>query len=320
VAYIVLGSLNLWRGRLSEAENWLQRAGRALPGDVEVAPASGLMLHGTRALLALVRGLPEEAFAAFRAEQRHDALLAGHSPPSFVHAQMLFAQILMGDTESVERELASLDDVARDTLHMRVVFAALCLAQDQPEAATAALAPVFDRPSGRDVDESTPPVIHLRWAIQALLLGAIALDARRDAGGVSRALERALDLAEPDGLILPFLFYPAPQLLERHARLQTAHASLISEILDVLAGTAPAARPGQAQQLPEPLSDTELRVLRYLPTNLPAPEIASELVVSVNTIRTHTRHLYNKLDVHTRAQAVQRARELGLLAPTPRSR
>lgn len=134
------------------------------------------------------------------------------------------------------------------------------------------------------------------------------------------ALERALDLAEPDGLILPFLFVPARDLLERHARLRTAHASLISEILDVLAHKARTARPGQAPQLLEPLSDTELRVLRYLPTNLPAPEIASELVVSVNTIRTHTRHLYNKLGVHTRAQAVQRARELSLLAPTPRAR
>ena len=72
--------------------------------------------------------------------------------------------------------------------------------------------------------------------------------------------------------------------------------------------------------LPEPLSDAELRVLRYLPTNLPAAEIASELVVSVNTIRTHTRHMYAKLGVHTRAQAVARARKLGLLAPTPRSR
>ncbi|MGB8881555.1 MAG: LuxR C-terminal-related transcriptional regulator, partial [Solirubrobacteraceae bacterium] len=157
-------------------------------------------------------------------------------------------------------------------------------------------------------------------AIQALLLRAIALDRVRDAGGVSHALERALDLAEPDGLILPFLFFPARELLERHARLRTAHASLISEILDVLAGKAQTARPGQAPQLLEPLSDTELRVLRYLPTNLPAPEIASELVVSVNTIRTHTRHLYNKLGVHTRAQAVEQARELGLLAPTPRGR
>jgi LuxR family maltose regulon positive regulatory protein len=61
-------------------------------------------------------------------------------------------------------------------------------------------------------------------------------------------------------------------------------------------------------------------VLRYLPTNLPVPEIASELFVSANTIRTHTRHIYAKLGVHTRAQAVEQARELGLLAPTSRRR
>jgi LuxR family maltose regulon positive regulatory protein len=317
VAYVVLGSLNLWRGRLAEAEHWLQRAIRALPGEVEVAPAAGLMLHGTRALLALVRGSREEAFAAFRAEQRHDALLAGHSMPSFIDAQMLFAQVLLGDTDPVARALVSLDDGVRDTLHMRVVLAALSLAQDQPEAAMAALAALLEDPSGPAVQDPSPPVIYLRWAIQALLLGAIALDARRDAGGVSRTLERALDLAEPDGLILPFLLSPAPKLLERHARLDTAHGSLISEILDVLAGKAPTAAPGQAQQLPEPLSKTELRVLRYLPTNLPAPEIASELIVSVNTIRTHTRHIYAKLGVHTRAQAVDEARELGLMAPSP---
>ncbi len=127
-----------------------------------------------------------------------------------------------------------------------------------------------------------------------------------------------MDLAEPDGLILPFLLFPAPELLERHARLRTAHASLISEILVVLAGKAPAAQRGPAHQLPAPLSETELRVLRYLPTNLPVPEIASELFVSVNTIRTHTRHMYAKLGVHSRREAVERARALGLLAPPSR--
>jgi LuxR family maltose regulon positive regulatory protein len=59
-------------------------------------------------------------------------------------------------------------------------------------------------------------------------------------------------------------------------------------------------------------------VLRYLPTNLSAPEIADELYVSLNTIRTHMRHLYAKLGVHTRANAVERARALGLLAPSSR--
>jgi LuxR family maltose regulon positive regulatory protein len=59
-----------------------------------------------------------------------------------------------------------------------------------------------------------------------------------------------------------------------------------------------------------------LRVLRYLPTDFPAQEIAGEPFVSVNTVRTHMRHLYTKLDVHTRAEAVERARTLGLLAPS----
>ena len=320
VAYVVMGSLNLWRGRLAEAEQWLQHASRALPGDVEVAPASGLMLHGTLTLLALVSGGREEAFAALRTEQRHDALLAAHSPPAFVHTQMLVVQVLMGDTEPAERVLASLDHASRETLHMSVLQAAVCLAQGQPEAAAAALASLLDGTFAPVARGLMPPVIQLRWAIQAQLLGAIALDAQRDAGGVSRALERALDLAEPDGLMLPFLFYPAAELLERQARLRTAHASLISQILDVLAGRTLAARPERVQRLREPLSDTELRVLRYLPTNLPAPEIASELVVSVNTIRSHTHRIYAKLGVHTRAQAVERSRELGLLAPIPRGR
>ena len=66
----------------------------------------------------------------------------------------------------------------------------------------------------------------------------------------------------------------------------------------------------------EPLSDSEIRVLRYLPTNLPAPDIAEQLSLSPNTVKTHTRHLYVKLGIHTRAEAVERARALGLLAPS----
>jgi ATP/maltotriose-dependent transcriptional regulator MalT len=71
--------------------------------------------------------------------------------------------------------------------------------------------------------------------------------------------------------------------------------------------------------LPEPLTDSETRVLRYLPTNLQAPEIAGELTLSVHTIRTHIRHLYQKLAVHSRTEAVAQARVLGLLTPAPGS-
>jgi LuxR family maltose regulon positive regulatory protein len=67
----------------------------------------------------------------------------------------------------------------------------------------------------------------------------------------------------------------------------------------------------------EPLSRSEIRVLRYLPTNLSAPEIARELSLSVTTVRTHTRHLFGKLGAHGRTEAVARARALGLLASSP---
>ena len=68
------------------------------------------------------------------------------------------------------------------------------------------------------------------------------------------------------------------------------------------------------------LSDGELRVLRFLPSNLTAPEISAELYVSPNTVKTHMRHIYAKLGVHRRTEAVDRARELGLVGPSARRR
>jgi LuxR family maltose regulon positive regulatory protein len=70
----------------------------------------------------------------------------------------------------------------------------------------------------------------------------------------------------------------------------------------------------------EALSSSEIRVLRYLPTNLSALEIAGELSLSVHTVRSHVRHMYEKLGVHSRTDAVEAARALGLLAPSPRGR
>jgi LuxR family maltose regulon positive regulatory protein len=204
-----------------------------------------------------------------------------------------------------------MDEDVRATTVMRVVQATLRLAQDDPERAAAALAAI---------SAGASPFDNPRWEIQALLLKASAEDALGDTGASSRALERALELAEPDGLLLPFLLHPTPELLERHSRLRSTHASLVSEILNLLAGHAPAARPEDAEPLQEPLTDAELRVLRYLPTNLRGPDIAAELFVSPNTIRTHLRDVYAKLGVHSRADAVKRARELGLLSPSTRHR
>jgi len=145
------------------------------------------------------------------------------------------------------------------------------------------------------------------------VLEAIARDALNDAAASARALECALDLAQPDGAVLPFLLHPAPALLHRHARHRTTHAALIAEILSLM-GRVLAPVPAGMQPPLEPLSKSEIRVLRYLPTHLSMPEIANELYVSLNTVRTHMRHLYIKLGTHRRAETVERARALGLLA------
>src|ERR1700730_2368372 len=97
-------------------------------------------------------------------------------------------------------------------------------------------------------------------------------------------------------------------------RHETAPAALLTDILDVMRGSS--ISPGNESSLAEieQLSPSELRVLRYLPTNLSRPEIASQLSVSVNTVNTHIRNIYAKLQAQDRSSAVQRARELRLLA------
>ena len=109
-------------------------------------------------------------------------------------------------------------------------------------------------------------------------------------------------------------------LLEALPRHDTAHAALLADILDVLHGASP---PARQQPLPPPaeeLSPGELRVLRYLPTNLSRPEIAGQLSVSPNTVNAHIRSIYAKLGVRDRSSAVRRARELRLLAAAGRTR
>jgi LuxR family transcriptional regulator, maltose regulon positive regulatory protein len=149
----------------------------------------------------------------------------------------------------------------------------------------------------------------------------IACDALGDLAAAGHALERALDLTEPGGAVLPFLLHPAPRLLARHAGHGTAHHALISRVLSLLEGMSAEGIMGLRGEplLPhEALSTSEIRVLRYLPTNLSAREIADELSLSVHTVRTHMRHVYEKFGVHNRTDAVEGARTRGLLAPSSR--
>ena len=89
---------------------------------------------------------------------------------------------------------------------------------------------------------------------------------------------------------------------------------MLTQILDLQGGRKPTPSTGAPEQLRQPLTRSEVRILQYLPTHLTAPAIAGELYLSVNTVKTHMRHLYDKLGVHRRHEAVERARALGLLA------
>ena len=108
-------------------------------------------------------------------------------------------------------------------------------------------------------------------------------------------------------------------LLETVPRRESAHAALLTDILDFVHGL-PRANAAAPSSTAQELSPTELRVLRYLPTNLSRTEIAGELSVSVNTVARHVRNIYAELQVSGRSSAVRRARELQLLAAAPIAR
>ena len=303
LAYMALGSALAWQGRAEEAEPWVQRAERTVRP--EISPVSAMGVQYVRGQVELVCGRAADAVTAFRAAERLAGQLPAPHPLAWpIRAWLVHALVRLDDPEQV---LADLGERVRDRGEIRIAVAVLRLAQDNPHAVTEALTPVLD---------GSARVGWRSWLVEAFLLEAIARDALGDPSAAGRAVERALDLAEADGALSWFLLHPAPDLLVRQAREGTAHAALIAEIVGLLSGNTPASRGAGPRPLLDPLSKSELRVLRYLPTHLSAPEIADELSVSTSTVKTHLRNLYAKLGTHSRTEAVESARALGLLAPS----
>jgi LuxR family transcriptional regulator, maltose regulon positive regulatory protein len=187
----------------------------------------------------------------------------------------------------------------------------ICLAGGDPAEALAAV---------REVLDGTAPMIGCGTVIEAQLLAGLAYRALGDRCAADQSTERALALAEADRLMLPFAMTGSRELLEALPRHQTAHAALLTDILSGGYGGAesppvPGGHRGVAPRGPaQQLSPGEFRVLRYLPTNMSRPQIATELSVSVNTVSTHIRSIYAKLGAEDRSAAVHRARALRLLS------
>jgi len=310
VASTILALVLVGQARQDEAEAWVQRGERTITAET-AQPAMFAGIRYARGVVEMARDHHAEALAAFEAaEQLARRLAAPHYLISRIRAWLLRSLIRLGQTDRAGLFLAGLSGEERERGEIRVAAAEVELAQGNPSAALAELAALQEGPG--------TGYYWGFWQVRADVLEAIAGDELGDPDAAETALERALDLAEPNGTLLPFLLHPVPvRLLERHARHGTAHAALVADILSLLAGNRSAPPPAGPQPPLEPLSDSEIRVLRYLPTNLSMRQIGSELYVSHNTVRTHITHLYAKLGTHTRAEAVARARALGLLAPSP---
>jgi LuxR family maltose regulon positive regulatory protein len=154
-------------------------------------------------------------------------------------------------------------------------------------------------------------------AIEILVLQAAAEHARGDLPAAQTALAEALRRAEPEGYIRLFLHAGADmtELLRTVAtRTNDAapHAKRVLAAAEPDAATPTPRSASPAAPLVDELSARELEVLRLLRSDLSGPDIARELVVSLNTVRTHTKNIYQKLGVNNRREAVTRARELGL--------
>jgi LuxR family maltose regulon positive regulatory protein len=310
-ALIMLAATLVWTGEFDEGERWLRRTERALQTDA--GPDIRLLLHQTAGILHAGRGRRHEALEEFGAAEDLGSQLADDSQAlaSRVTRWLIATQARLGMTGEARALVAALDDERASSGEIRNARAVICLAEGDPAGTLGAVASVLD---------GTAPVQGDVTVMEAHLLAGLAHRELGDQRAANQAAERALALAEADRLILPFAMTGSAGLLEALPRHETAHAALLADILDVLHGASPA--PSGQSRLPpaEELSPGELRVLRYLPTNLSRPEIAGELSVSPNTVNAHIRSIYAKLGVRDRSSAVRRARELRLLAAVGRTR
>ncbi len=305
-ALITLASTMVWTGEFDEGERWLQRTTRALQADT--GADIRLLVHIVSGMLQACRGRHHEALQEFSAAEHLGSQLAdSHALANQVTGWMLATQARLGRPGEARAALAAVDDERAGSGEIRNARAVICLEEGDPAGALGAV---------RDVLDGAAPVIGYVTVLEAHLLAGLAHRERGDQRAANQAAERALALAEADRLVLPFAMTGSRELLEDLPRHETAHAALLADILDVLRGSSPAAGNPPPPDIEE-LSPGELKVLRYLPTNLSRPEIAGELSVSVNTVSTHVRSIYAKLQVRDRSSAVQRARELRLLAAGP---
>ncbi|MEU4773920.1 LuxR C-terminal-related transcriptional regulator [Micromonospora sp. NPDC023644] len=306
-AYLALALVALHRDQPEEAE-----ANLALAAPATGEPVVGAVAALCRAYLLRDAGdLPEghRVLAAAR-ERLADRPRAGELTHWLLAAE--------ADVRGARGDLGAARDLLADRVRdgaappLAVALARVELRAGDPRAAGYAL-PDWESPEAA----GWPLPVRLDAAVLDAVLTGRAGDERR----AGRVLERALDLAGPEGFRRAFTRAEpgVRDLLAAHLDAGTAHWPTVSDLVrgaDAPPERAPAER-GRAERgraaLDEPLTERELTILRYLQSILSNVEIAAELSLSVNTVKTHVRNIYRKLDATRRREAVRRARDLHLI-------
>jgi LuxR family maltose regulon positive regulatory protein len=305
-ALAAVGGIAVWTGEFDEGERWLSRAWEV--AQPEVDPSAAVFMHVTTGMMHAGRRQHQSALEQFAAAARTQALLTGvHALTPRITGWLAATQARLGMLSAAQ---TTLGEYTAQPERMGAVHAidnaraVICMAEGNPSAALEAL---------RDVQDTTQGV-HAFTVVETHLLSGIAHLELGDQDAAVADAETALAAAEPDRLIFPFAMTGAAELLDALPPHKTAHGALRADIVTLLRGESVPAIDRDRLTESEQLSPSELRVLRYLPTNLTRSEIASELYVSVNTVNTHIRNIYSKLGVRDRSSAVRHARELRLLS------
>jgi LuxR family maltose regulon positive regulatory protein len=294
----------IWMGEFDEGEGALRRAWQV--AEPQFDPAAALLLQLVTGQLHVARGQHQAALEAFAAGAQAQSRLTGVTGLATPVVGWLAAtQARLGMPDEARETLSGFSAEPGPVAFIYNARAVICMAEEDPAGALDAL---------RDVPGVTPPTGPAFTLVEMHLLAGIAHLRLGDRSAAAGAAEAALAAAEPDRLMFPFAMTEAADLLDALPRHQTAHGGLLADVLDLLRGEPAPIPDRERPSLLEELSPSELRVLRFLPTNLTRPEIASELYVSINTVNTHIRNIYSKLGARDRSSAVRHARELRLLA------
>jgi LuxR family transcriptional regulator, maltose regulon positive regulatory protein len=309
-AHLALAVAAYHRDDLAAAAAALDRATRSvLAGDRPLRLAAAVL----GAFMAAGTGRDPAREALDRLDEATAA--TGGRPPRLLAAAARAGRArLLAATGDEEAALAALGPAGAGMAPVEALaLARLQLARGDPAAAGRTVAPLLAGGAGR-------PAPELPLAIGAHLVDALACQELADNAAAARAMRRALDLAAPEGYRRVFVEGGAPVrvLLAEHLHWDNTHHLLVGSLLERLRAAAgqgglPAGGPAAQATLVVPLSEREQVVLRYLSSRLSAGEIADELYVSLNTVKTHIKSIYRKLDTNRRWDAVRRARQLQLL-------